>query len=129
MVRVDLVVGVLADLAWVREWYHLRRGAAVEAIRNIQRPYVWWTRDWRRAGRRPAPTTNKVGAGDLKVASRPSTPGRKQRAYVFAEGFGVVVITITLTRTSAEPRIVRAPSDSPAKKYPIRTATTGFTYA
>ena len=43
------------------------------------------------------------------------------------EGFGVVVITITLTRISTEPRIVRRPSASPAKKYPRRTATTGFT--
>ena len=41
----------------------------------------------------------------------------------------VVVITTTLTRTSRVPRIVRRPRDSPPRKYPTRTATTGFTYA
>jgi hypothetical protein len=41
----------------------------------------------------------------------------------------VVVITTTLIRTHAVPRIVRSPSASPAIKYPIITATTGFTYA
>src|SRR5690348_3523241 len=41
----------------------------------------------------------------------------------------IVVITTTLTSTNAVPRIVRKPSGSPAKKYPSRTAITGFTYA
>src|SRR5216683_5574918 len=41
----------------------------------------------------------------------------------------VVVITTTLIRISRVPRIVRTPRPSPPRKYPTRTATTGFTYA
>jgi hypothetical protein len=41
----------------------------------------------------------------------------------------VVVITTTLTRTNRVPRIVRRPSGSPPRKYPMVTATIGFTYA
>jgi hypothetical protein len=47
----------------------------------------------------------------------------------FATFLGVVVITTTLTNTSAVPAIVRGPIASPPRKYPTSTATTGFTYA
>src|SRR5882762_4311755 len=46
-----------------------------------------------------------------------------------ASFFAVDLITTTLIRTRSVPRIVRAPSASPPRKYPTKTATTGFTYA
>src|SRR5580704_2362061 len=42
---------------------------------------------------------------------------------------GIVEIVITLTSTSTLPNTVRSPMLSPPKKYPTKTATTGFTYA
>ena len=41
----------------------------------------------------------------------------------------VVVITTTLIKTHAVPKIARTPNSSPPKKCPTITATTGFTYA
>jgi hypothetical protein len=39
----------------------------------------------------------------------------------------VLVITTTLVRTNRVPNTVLRPSDSPPRKYPTSTATTGFT--
>lgn len=55
-----------------------------------------------------------------------STSSRRAGALFLA---GIVVMTTTLTSTSSVPSKVRAPTASPAKKYPSATAITGLTYA
>lgn len=48
-------------------------------------------------------------------------------AIVLLALFRVVAITTTLANTHALPTIVRKPNSSPPRKYPARTAITGFT--
>jgi hypothetical protein len=74
---------------------------------------------------------NDDSSADIHAAyNRARHPSATATATAVAGRFTrVVVITTTLISTSAVPRIVRAPSASPPKKYPTSTATTGFTYA
>ena len=107
------------------------------------------TSDPFRADRASAGISKPGAATDREVALTNSAPpardaiflsiaaSRGLRGYAASSaktdstGFfaGVVVITITLISTRKVPKMVRAVSASPPRKYPTSTATIGFTYA